>query len=62
VPGGLSFREVDYLLNMLAQSNKKIIGFDLCEVSPGKDNEWDANVGARILYKLALYTNLNQKK
>ncbi len=56
VPGGLSFREMDYLLLKLAESGKKIIGFDLCEVSPSKDNEWDANVGARVLFKLALYT------
>ncbi len=62
VPGGIGFREIDYLLHMLAISNKKIIGFDLCEVSPGRDNDWDANVGARILYKLCLYTRLNSKK
>lgn len=62
VPGGLSFREVDYLLHMLATSNKRIIGFDLCEVAPGEDDEWDANVGARFLYKLALYTKLNRRK
>jgi len=61
VPGGLSFREVDYLLHMLATSNKKIIGFDLCEVSPGSDNEWDANVGSRILYKMCIYSKLNFK-
>ena len=62
VPGGIGFREIDYLLHMLAISNKKIIGFDLCEVSPGIDSDWDANVGARILYKLCLYTRLNSKK
>ena len=31
---------------------RKIIGFDLCEVVPSEDSEWDANVGSRILYKL----------
>ncbi|MHC1689437.1 MAG: agmatinase family protein [Bacteroidales bacterium] len=62
VPGGIGFREIDYLLHMLAISNKKIIGFDLCEVSPVIDSDWDANVGARILYKLCLYTRLNSKK
>ena len=51
VPGGLSFDEASYMLEELASSGKEIIGFDLCEVSPGED-EWDANVGARILYKL----------
>ena len=60
VPGGLSFREADYLLHTLAVSKKKIIGFDLCEVAPGKDDEWDANVGARMLYKLCGYIHMNQ--
>lgn len=62
VPGGFSFREIDYLLHMLATSGKKIVGFDLCEVAPSDDNEWDANVGARILYKLCIYSALNSKK
>ncbi len=51
VPGGLSFDEACYLLERLVLSGRKIIGFDLCEVAPG-ESEWDANVGARILYKL----------
>lgn len=62
VPGGLSFREVDYLLWMLANSGKNIVGFDLCEVAPGDNDEWDANVGARILYKLCIYTHHNKLK
>jgi agmatinase len=61
VPGGISFREMDYLIFLLASSNKKIIGFDLCEVSPGDHDEWDANVGARILYKLCVYSKFNLK-
>lgn len=52
VPGGLELNEVFYLFEQLLISGKKIIGFDLCEVAPGND-EWDANVGARILYRLA---------
>jgi agmatinase len=51
VPGGLSFQEALLLLKTLVTSGKKIVGFDLNEVSPGKD-EWDGNVGARILFKL----------
>jgi len=54
VPGGLTFDEVDYLLRKLAFSGKQIVGFDLNEVSPGH-NEWDANVGARLLYRLSSY-------
>ena len=54
VPGGLAFNEVMLLLEKIALSGKEIIGFDLCEVAPGQD-EWDGNVGARVLYKLCLY-------
>ncbi len=49
VPGGLSWHEVTLLLQLLAQDHR-IIGFDLVEVG---DGDWDANVGARLLYRLA---------
>ena len=52
VPGGLAFEEATYLLSRLAASGKRIIGFDLVEVSPGPKDEWDANVGARLLWHL----------
>lgn len=53
VPGGLRFDEATYLLETLAASGRRVIGFDLCEVTPSGDgDEWDANVGARMLYKL----------
>ena len=52
VPGGLSFHEACALLKAVVQSGRRVVGFDLNEVAPG-DTEWDANVGARILYKLA---------
>ncbi len=61
VPGGLSFEQANFLLLKLARSGRKIIGFDLCEVAPGKTN-WDANVGARILYRLCTYTGLSHGK
>lgn len=51
VPGGLSFAELAHLLQTVADSGREVVGFDLVEVAPGKD-EWDANVGARVLYKL----------
>ena len=51
VPGGMEYEELMYLLNKVKESGKEIIGFDLCEVSPG-DDEWDGNVGARVLYHL----------
>ena len=63
VPGGLSFDEAVYLIECLAESGRQIIGFDLCEVSPDPrgDNEWDANVGCRILYKLCGLAAMTQK-
>lgn len=60
VPGGLEFNEAIYLLRSLVQTRKTIIGFDLCEVAPGDGgDEWDGNVGARVLYKLACLQRLN---
>lgn len=52
VPGGPSFNQASLLLWMLKQSGRRVVGFDLVEVCPGAEDEWDANVGARILYKL----------
>jgi len=58
VPGGLSFAQANHVFSVLAASGRKIIGFDLTEVAPAPsgDNEWDANVGTRLLYKLAAWT------
>jgi agmatinase len=57
VPGGLDFREANFLLGTLVRSGRTIVGFDLNEVSPGPGgDEWDANVGARLLYKLTAWT------
>jgi agmatinase len=51
VPGGFESEQVFYLLKKILESGRTIIGFDLNEVGVG-DNDWDANVGARVLYKL----------
>lgn len=51
VPGGFQFEEATYLLSRLA-AKRTIIGFDLVEVTPGENDEWDANVGARLLWHL----------
>lgn len=56
VPGGLSFNEAVHLLRSVVRSGRRIVGFDLCEVAPGKESQWDANVGARMLYKLCCCT------
>lgn len=55
VPGGLTYNQAVFLLKTLSRSGKKIIGFDLCEVAPSEHDEWDANVGARVLFKLCCY-------
>lgn len=55
VPGGFSFAQASLLLESLWRSGRRVIGFDLVEVAPGTvagEPEWDANVGARLLYKL----------
>lgn len=52
VPGGLSYEQVTYMLNKLAISDREIIGVDLVEVAPGETDEWDGNVGARLLFHL----------
>src|SRR5262249_16471921 len=41
VPGGLSFAMACYLLRVLGESGRKIVGFDLSEVAPGEDFEPD---------------------
>ncbi|MGH7281780.1 MAG: agmatinase family protein [Polyangiaceae bacterium] len=57
VPGGISFHEASTILGAAVAAGKKIVGFDLNEVAPGEgDDEWDANVGARVLYKLIGWT------
>ena len=62
VPGGLSFAQATFLLRQVVQSRRRIIGFDLVEVAPGADgDEWDGNVGARLLYKMIGWTLLSQK-
>jgi agmatinase len=53
VPGGLSFQEACFLIESVVKSGRQIVGFDLNEVAPGPDGEqWNGNVGARLLYKM----------
>lgn len=49
--GGFEVNQIFYLFKKLIESGRKIIGFDLNEVGVS-ENEWDENVGARVLYKL----------
>ncbi|MDP2344732.1 MAG: agmatinase family protein [Deltaproteobacteria bacterium] len=59
VPGGLSFDEILAVLAALVASGRRVIGLDLVEVAPPDDLDddqlgdcFDANVGARLLYKM----------
>ena len=59
VPGGLSWNETIGILRAIIRAKKRIVGLDLCEVAPGK-TEWDANVGARLLYKMIGFALMSQ--
>lgn len=61
VAGGFEFHQITYLLKKLVLANKKIIGFDLSEVAPGT-TDWDASVGARILWHLCNWMAVSNKK
>jgi agmatinase len=61
VAGGFEFEQAAYLIQQVAKSGKKIIGLDLNEVSPGED-EWDANVGARMLFRMCNLMALSNGK
>lgn len=54
VAGGLSIEEVFFMFRLIKETGRRIVGFDLNEVSSGDHDtaEWDGNVGARILYKM----------
>jgi agmatinase len=60
VPGGLTFAEMVGLLRMLVASGRRVVGFDLSEVAAGGGSDWDANVGARVLYKLIGFALMSQ--
>lgn len=56
VPGGLTFADATAVIAAVVGSGRRIVGFDLVEVAPGPDgDEWDANVGARLLHKMLGY-------
>ncbi len=51
VQGGFETQQVYYLFRKIIKSGRHLIGFDLNEVGISA-NEWDENVGARVLFKL----------
>lgn len=59
VAGGLEFQEVVFLIKKVVDAGKTIIGFDLSEVAAGP-SDWDANVGARLLFQLCNWMAVSQ--
>ncbi len=65
VPGGLELQEAIAVIREVVRAGKTIVGFDLNEVAPNlsdEADEWDGNVGARLLYKLVAFTLASQGK
>ncbi|MDA1265366.1 MAG: arginase family protein, partial [Planctomycetota bacterium] len=57
VPGGFDWHEAMLWLEELVSSGRRVVGCDLCEVSPGPAGDpdgqgWDAIVGSRLLYRM----------
>ena len=53
VAGGFEAEQVLFLLEKIVKSGKQIIAFDINEVTPAKGNDWNENVAARLLYRIA---------
>jgi agmatinase len=62
VPGGLEYQEALMLIKKVVASGRTIVGFDVVEVAPRKEDEWDANVGARLIYQMANQMLVSGKK
>lgn len=54
VQGGFEAEQIQYLFKKIVESGRRIVAFDLNEVSCGEDSldAIDASVGARILYRM----------
>lgn len=61
VAGGFELQEIAYLFFEVVKSGRKVIGFDLNEVAPGPEGDWDANVGARALWHLVCATEKSRR-
>ena len=54
-PGGLTWRQVTSLLRSVAE-NRRIVGFDVCELSPAEGPTACTYTAARLVAKLAAYS------
>lgn len=57
-PGGMNWHEVTSLLNRIA-SHRKVIGFDVTELSPEEGPEACTYLASKLVYKLIGYTTNN---
>ena len=62
VAGGFELQQIAFLLFEVVRTGREIIGFDLNEVAPGPEGDWDANVGARALWHLVCATELSRRQ
>ena len=56
-PGGMSWHQVVSLLRTVAEA-RRIVGFDVCELSPGEGPAACSYTAAKLVYKLAAYASL----
>ena len=56
-PGGMSWHQVVSLLRAVAEA-RRIVGFDVCELSPGDGPAASSYTAAKLVYKLAAYASL----
>lgn len=62
VAGGMTFDEAVCLINRVAESGRRIVGFDITEIVPVMESNVDAVVGARMLVKLCAAALKSNKK
>ncbi len=64
VAGGFELEQTVYLIQQAVKAGKKIIALDLNEVAPHPDghDEWDANVGARLLFRMCNLMAISQNR
>ncbi len=60
VAGGFETDQVLYLLEQVVAAGKRFVAFDLNEV--GGEDEWNANVASRLLYRIANLAAYSQGK
>ena len=60
VAGGFETDQVLYLIEQVVASGKKIVAFDINEV--GGEDQWNANVASRLLYRIANLVMKSQGK